>query len=149
MWRTQAEAIGLDEENNSLRAQVSQLKQELVTLEIRNGGTICCILTPHHYRDCIFIVSQIAVPKQGAKPPPPVQEATPTNKPAAPVEAPKTNKKPKEPKKKAPPTTTSASPVDVSRLDLRIGRIVKAYKHPNADTLYVEEGAAIIIIIMG
>ena len=84
------------------------------------------------------------MPKQGAKPPP-VLEATPANKPAAePVEAPKTNKKPKE-KKKPPPPTTSASPVDVSRLDLRIGRIVKAYKHPNADALYVEEGAVLLL----
>ena len=30
--------------------------------------------------------------------------------------------------------------VDVSRLDFRIGRILKAWKHPDADTLYVEEG---------
>ena len=30
--------------------------------------------------------------------------------------------------------------MDVSRLDFRIGRILKAWKHPDADTLYVEEG---------
>ena len=30
--------------------------------------------------------------------------------------------------------------VDVSRLDFRIGRILKAWKHPDDDTLYVEEG---------
>lgn len=30
--------------------------------------------------------------------------------------------------------------VDVSRLDLRIGRIIRAWKHPDADSLYVEEG---------
>ncbi|KAK3886751.1 hypothetical protein Pcinc_009126 [Petrolisthes cinctipes] len=30
-------------------------------------------------------------------------------------------------------------PVDVSRLDFRVGRIVSAKKHPDADTLYVEE----------
>ncbi|KXZ47587.1 hypothetical protein GPECTOR_34g746 [Gonium pectorale] len=30
-------------------------------------------------------------------------------------------------------------PVDVSRLDVRVGRIVKAWKHPDADSLYVEE----------
>jgi len=30
-------------------------------------------------------------------------------------------------------------PVDVSRLDLRVGKIVKVDKHPTADTLYVEE----------
>ena len=67
------------------------------------------------------------------------KQATPINKPIPAVEAPKNNKKPKE-KKKASPTTAAAPPLDVSRLDLKIGRIVKAYKHPNADTLYVEEG---------
>ena len=30
-------------------------------------------------------------------------------------------------------------PVDVSRLDLRIGCIITARKHPDADSLYVEE----------
>jgi tRNA-binding EMAP/Myf-like protein len=29
--------------------------------------------------------------------------------------------------------------VDVSRLDLRVGKIVKVQKHPDADTLYLEE----------
>ena len=33
-----------------------------------------------------------------------------------------------------------ALPVDVSRLELRIGKIMKAWKHPDADSLYVEEG---------
>ena len=34
-------------------------------------------------------------------------------------------------------------PVDVSRLDLRIGRIIRAWKHPDADSLYVEEGEGV------
>lgn len=31
------------------------------------------------------------------------------------------------------------APVDVSRLDFRVGRIISAKKHPDADSLYVEE----------
>ncbi|KAI8463720.1 MAG: tRNA synthetases class I (M)-domain-containing protein [Monoraphidium minutum] len=31
------------------------------------------------------------------------------------------------------------APVDVSRLDIRVGRIIKAWRHPDADSLYVEE----------
>jgi tRNA-binding EMAP/Myf-like protein len=38
-------------------------------------------------------------------------------------------------KKKAEPE----GPVDVSRLDLRVGLIRKAWRHPDADSLYVEE----------
>lgn len=34
----------------------------------------------------------------------------------------------------------SPAPVDVSRLDMRVGKILKAWKHPDADGLYVEEG---------
>ena len=30
-------------------------------------------------------------------------------------------------------------PVDVSRLDMRVGHIVSAKKHPDADGLYVED----------
>ena len=30
-------------------------------------------------------------------------------------------------------------PVDVSRLDMRIGKILSVKLHPDADTLYVEE----------
>ncbi|GLI66830.1 hypothetical protein VaNZ11_010807, partial [Volvox africanus] len=31
------------------------------------------------------------------------------------------------------------APIDVSRLDVRVGRILKAWRHPDADSLYVEE----------
>ena len=33
-----------------------------------------------------------------------------------------------------------AAPVDFSRLDVRVGRIISARRHPEADSLYVEEG---------
>lgn len=43
--------------------------------------------------------------------------------------------------KKQQPLAGSADskPIDVSRLDLRIGCIITAKKHPDADSLYVEE----------
>lgn len=41
-------------------------------------------------------------------------------------------------KKPAAPSQEDAK-VDVSRLDLRIGRIITAEKHPDADSLYVEQ----------
>lgn len=41
-------------------------------------------------------------------------------------------------KKQATPSQDEAK-VDVSRLDLRVGRIITAQKHPDADTLYVEQ----------
>lgn len=41
-------------------------------------------------------------------------------------------------KKQQPPSQEDVK-VDVSRLDLRVGRIIKAEKHPDADSLYVEQ----------
>lgn len=41
-------------------------------------------------------------------------------------------------KKQAPPSQEDAK-VDVSRLDLRVGRIITADTHPDADSLYVEQ----------
>ncbi|XP_060950299.1 aminoacyl tRNA synthase complex-interacting multifunctional protein 1a isoform X2 [Limanda limanda] len=78
------------------------------------------------------------------KPSAPVPSASPA---AAQSPSPKDEGKKKKPEKKggekaekkqAAPSQEDAK-VDVSRLDLRIGRIVEAQKHPDADSLYVEQ----------
>lgn len=45
----------------------------------------------------------------------------------------------KEKKQQPAAGSSNAKPVDVSRLDLRVGCIITAEKHPDADTLYVEQ----------
>jgi len=61
------------------------------------------------------------------------------------VEEPRKQEKQKEKSKKKPEKQAkpaAAAPptvVDVSRLDFRVGRIIKAEKHPDADSLYVED----------
>ena len=57
---------------------------------------------------------------------------------AATAAAPRPAKAP-PPKKAAPALDPSAPPPDISRLALRVGRVTKAWKHPGADALYVEE----------
>ena len=47
---------------------------------------------------------------------------------------PKKEKAPKKEEKKV-----DEAPVDVRRLDFRVGRIISAEKHPDADALYVEQ----------
>lgn len=49
--------------------------------------------------------------------------------------------KPEKSRKSEPkPAETAADgPLDVSRLDMRVGLIISAKKHPDADSLYVEE----------
>jgi len=58
------------------------------------------------------------------------------------AEAPATGKKQaaaKQPKTAAAAKKTEPDVPDVARLDMRVGRITKAWKHPSADSLYVEE----------
>lgn len=45
----------------------------------------------------------------------------------------------KEKKQQSIAGSADSKPIDVSRLDLRIGCIINARKHPDADSLYVEE----------
>jgi len=51
----------------------------------------------------------------------------------------KPEKKPAADKKLAEKKTEEEPPVDIGRLDLRVGRIIKAEKHPDAESLYVEQ----------
>merc|ERR1712193_480256 len=54
----------------------------------------------------------------------------------------KTEKAPKEKKakKEAPkPATTDDKPVDISRLSMKVGKIIECVKHPDADALYLEK----------
>lgn len=62
---------------------------------------------------------------------------------------PQQSKEPKEPKQKQtqpaekkskqPAPAKEEKPVDVSRIDIRIGKIVQVAKHPDAQALYVEQ----------
>lgn len=95
-------------------------RQQLIALETRNGKT------------------QVPVPggsRAAVEAPAPVPVAAPAKE--------KKDKKPKEKQEKAQPAAAAAvaddAPVDISRIDLRIGKIVEIQKHPDADSLYVEK----------
>lgn len=123
-------------ENESLRQQIEIAKQQLIDLENRNGK------------------KQIPVPRQSVLATNNVPESQPakqpkdkkskTDKPAAEkkLAAEKKSATEKKPTEKSGNTAAAASadgPVDISRLDLRIGRIVEVQKHPDADALYLEK----------
>ena len=61
----------------------------------------------------------------------------------------KTNKKSKPLKREneGPRPVVPKAPIDVSRLDFRIGKVVRARKHPDADTLYIEEGYCFYFLV--
>lgn len=121
-------------ENEKLRQQIELAKQQLIDLETRNGK------------------KQIPVPGQKSSAPKAtaIAATTSASTPKASAAQNQAESKPstkdKKPKKEKPTAaeTPAASasgdgPVDISRLDLRIGRIIEVSKHPDADSLYVEK----------
>lgn len=118
-------------ENENLRQQIEVAKQQLIDLETRSGKKQ--ILVPNQKQ----IATSAAVNNVQASPKP----AAAPEKTAA--KQPKAEKKPKIDKpatEKAPVAASgNEAPVDISRIDLRIGKIVEVQKHPDADSLYVEK----------
>ncbi|XP_063381691.1 aminoacyl tRNA synthase complex-interacting multifunctional protein 1 [Cydia fagiglandana] len=109
----------LTQENGILSAKVEKTKRELIRLETLNGK------------------KQIPLPNRATS------TVKVDNLPVQPESepAPKKEKKEKETSKKAKPSAPPAanSPVTVSKLDFRIGKIIEINKHPDADSLYVEQ----------
>uniref|UniRef100_A0A8C4NLP0 Aminoacyl tRNA synthetase complex interacting multifunctional protein 1a n=1 Tax=Eptatretus burgeri TaxID=7764 RepID=A0A8C4NLP0_EPTBU len=106
-------------ENKKLEQEISLVKEQLIKAEIRNG------------------LQQVLVSPEG--PPthvaaPPITSPKDTQKMVKVKSENKAEKKDKEKKIAAP----DQKPVDISRLDLRVGLILEAHRHPDADTLYVE-----------
>ncbi|KAM6269530.1 aminoacyl tRNA synthase complex-interacting multifunctional protein 1 isoform 2-T6 [Porphyrio hochstetteri] len=124
-------------ENAKLKKEIEGLKQELIQAEIRNG------------------VKQIAVPPSTAVstevfpdnvPQPTAVASSPVSKDYVKGEGEEKKKKEKvekkgekEKKQQTAAGSSDAKLVDVSRLDLRVGCIITAEKHPDADSLYVEQ----------
>ncbi|KAG7485352.1 aminoacyl tRNA synthase complex-interacting multifunctional protein 1 [Solea senegalensis] len=123
-------------ENAKLKNDIEELKKQLLEKEKRRGVLEVAMPSGEPTVEC------------SSKPTPPESSApAPTASPAAATQTLKEEGKKKKPEKKggekaekkaAAPTQEDAK-VDVSRLDLRIGRIITADKHPDADSLYVEQ----------
>ncbi|XP_045902565.1 aminoacyl tRNA synthase complex-interacting multifunctional protein 1a [Micropterus dolomieu] len=123
-------------ENAKLKNDIEELKKQLLEKEKKRGVLDVAMPTGDSTLECI------------SKPTPP-KASGPSASAAAAVQspAPKDESKKKKAEKKGgeKPEKKQAAPsqedakVDVSRLDLRIGRIITAERHPDADSLYVEQ----------
>lgn len=124
----------LQEENIKLAKLIEEAKADLIKLETLNGRSQFSVPGPS--------VSASSAPVAAAKAPPSAQTdstgpAAKKEKTAKPDAAPK---KEKQAAKPAPAANAEDSlPIDVSRLDFRVGKIVEVAKHPDADSLYVEQ----------
>lgn len=118
----------LSNENKILACKVEAAKTELIKLEIQNGK------------------KQYPIPGKLTKP---TQEnvlpktIVATEQAPITTDTPTVTKKEKDTSKKAKDVTKKASEptnetVDVRKLDFRIGKIIEINKHPDADSLYVE-----------
>ncbi|KAM7008944.1 aminoacyl tRNA synthase complex-interacting multifunctional protein 1a [Tautogolabrus adspersus] len=125
-------------ENAKLKNDIEELKKQLLEKEKRRGVLEVAMPSSGASVEC---VSKPTAPKPSG----PSAAASP----AAAVQSPppKDDNKKKKPEKKggekaekkqAAPSQDEAK-VDVSRLDMRVGRIITAEKHPDADSLYVEQ----------
>lgn len=131
------EEAKLVNENTELKAKVVELKKKLVSLETERG--IKQIPLP----DESVLASNVTnnpsennpTPTPKLKESKPISESSDLKKKDKVIKNLDKNKNSE--KNKAPETDNL--PIDVSRLDMRIGKIVDVQKHPDADSLFVEQ----------
>lgn len=137
----QKQEVELRERNRQLKEYLEYWKNKVIELEIMNNipqysCSATTVQSSNIKKECQNAVLnandgtdnaiESKVPSQS--------EAQDTQKKAPKKEKKKDLKPAKEEKSAA-----DDKPVDVSRLDLRIGRILTAKKHPDAESLYIEE----------
>ncbi|XP_033016208.1 aminoacyl tRNA synthase complex-interacting multifunctional protein 1 isoform X1 [Lacerta agilis] len=126
-------------ENAKLKKEIDVLKQELIQAEIRNGVKQVSLPPSETPSATASFSEEVSQPAAAAVAPSgPKDQIKGTNEEKKKKD--KTEKKAeKKEKKQQSAATDDSKPLDVSRLDFRIGCITAAKKHPDADTLYVEE----------
>lgn len=126
-------------ENAKLKKEIEELKQELIQAEIKNGvkqipfpsGTL--LQANSTVSENVIQSVPLTTISSGAK-----EQIKGGEEKKVKEKIEKKGEK-KEKKQQSVPGSADSKPIDVSRLDLRIGRIITARKHPDADSLYVEE----------
>ncbi|XP_069834528.1 aminoacyl tRNA synthase complex-interacting multifunctional protein 1 isoform X2 [Dendropsophus ebraccatus] len=120
-------------ENAKLKKEIDVLKEQLIKTEINNGVKQIgvSVTTPAASSSATSLPAAQPAPEKPSAPAPKAAEEKKKKE--------KPEKKGEKKEKKSAATEDDTRPVDVSRLDLRVGCIISAKKHPDADSLYVEE----------
>ncbi|XP_067297079.1 aminoacyl tRNA synthase complex-interacting multifunctional protein 1a [Pseudorasbora parva] len=124
-------------ENAKLKKDIEDLKKQVLEMERRRGVKEVAMVSAEPSVQCVSKPT-------AAEPPAPAAPSLPATKTPSAKNNDDTKKmkaeKKGEKKEKKPAAPPQEEPkVDVSRLDLRVGRIISAEKHPDADSLYVEQ----------
>jgi len=115
-------------ENEQLAKELTQLKENLQYYEVQNG--IAQIQVPK-------TKSELTEPRaNGESKQQPEKQQQQQQQKGAKNEKPKKEKQPKSDNK---PQAADAADINVSKLNMKVGKIVSVEKHPDADTLYVEQ----------
>ncbi|XP_076998742.1 aminoacyl tRNA synthase complex-interacting multifunctional protein 1 isoform X2 [Tamandua tetradactyla] len=129
-------------ENAKLKKEIEELKEELIQAEIRNGVKQIPFPSGTPLQDnstlsgSVIQSTSITTISSGASEQKNGGRGEEEKKVKEKIE--KKGEK-KEKKQQSLAGSADCKPIDVSRLDLRIGCIITARKHPDADSLYVEE----------
>jgi len=118
----------LDKENEKLRAEVENLKKILVQKEKKAGITQIEVNLP----------SKISEPVKPSLNGNVVNAKEVENGSAKASDAKAAKKSEPKPAKNETKGAPADDLIDIGRIDLRVGRIIEAKKHPDADALYVE-----------
>ncbi|KAJ0033729.1 hypothetical protein NQD34_000836 [Periophthalmus magnuspinnatus] len=127
-------------ENAKLKNEIEELKKQLLEKEKKRGGMLLDVPMPSGENGVECSPKSISPSTSEQAQPTSTAAATPVQSPPSKEEAKKKKPEKKEKaEKKQPAPSQDEAKVDVSRLDLRIGLIISAEKHPDADSLYVEQ----------
>ncbi|XP_031230516.1 aminoacyl tRNA synthase complex-interacting multifunctional protein 1, partial [Mastomys coucha] len=123
-----------------LKKEIEELKQELILAEIHNGVKQVSVPSRTSLQtNCTVSESVIQSPSVTTTASSGTKEQIRGGGGEEKKVKEKTEKKGEKKEKQSAAASADSKPIDASRLDLRIGRIVTAKKHPDADSLYVEE----------
>merc|ERR1712180_585134 len=107
----------LQAENDQLAKELTQLKENVSYYEVQNGA------------------AQVSIPRSKSATSEPKAD---DNKDKQQQQQQQQPEKEKQPKPAAQPAAAAVD-VNVSKLNMKVGKIVSVEKHPDADTLYVEQ----------
>lgn len=125
-------------ENAKLKKDIEDLKRQLLEKEKARGVKELAVPAVESSVQCVTKPTSTSPPAPPASAPAPATKPPPAKDNEATKKIKSEKKGEKKEKKAAAPPQEDAK-VDVSRLDLRVGRIISADKHPDADALYVEQ----------